>query len=170
MVQHSVALSLRTSCTVKLWKFPFDSQKCTISFGMSTASNYIGIDVRPPEYDMDAAAVYQESSEWRNVDISIKRDDVRFFFKNSNMTIDKAEITIKMERNPTFYIIYLLIPSVFTAFVSVLVFLLPPDSGERIGLSVTILLSYSVFLLMVSEFTPRGGTDTAVLGNEVCQT
>ena len=60
----------------------------------------------------------------------------------------------------------MLIPSILMAFVSVLVFLLPPESGERIGLSITVLLSYTVFLLTVSEVTPRGGTGVSVLGKE----
>ena len=77
-------------------------------------------------------------------------------------TVDVVKLVITMDRKPTFYVMYLLVPSILMAFVSVLVFLLPPDCGERVGLSVTMLLSYSVFLLMVSEFTPRGGDSVAV--------
>ena len=72
-------------------------------------------------------------------------------------------LTISMERNPTFYVLYLIIPSVLMALVSVMVFLLPPESGERVGLSITVLLSYTVFLLMASETVPRGGTSTSLL-------
>ena len=80
------------------------------------------------------------------------------------LTIDVLELKITMERNPVFYIIFLIIPSVLMAFVSVLVFLLPPESGERVGLSITVLLSYTVFLLMVSEITPKGGSNTSLFG------
>ena len=87
-----------------------------------------------------------------------------YSFPGYNITGDTVNLLISMDRNPTFYVVYLLLPALLSAFVSVLVFLLPPDCGERVGLSVTMLLSYSVFLLMVSEFTPRGGNDMAVLG------
>lgn len=37
-------------------------------------------------------------------------------------------------------------------------FYLPPESGERISFKITLLLGYSVFLIMVSETLPATGT------------
>ncbi len=47
---------------------------------------------------------------------------------------------------------------------SVLVFILPVESGEKVSLSITIMLSYSVLLLVVSDVTPRSGTGQPLLG------
>ena len=92
---------------------------------------------------------------------------VRFqcFWGGWFLLVDTLILAVKMSRNPVFYVTYILIPCLLMAGVSVMVFLLPPESGERIGLSITVMLSYTVFLLMVSEFTPRGGRNTAFLGN-----
>ena len=40
-----------------------------------------------------------------------------------------------------------------------LLFLLPPDSGEKITLGVTILLAFFVNSLVVSNYTPEATTD-----------
>ena len=38
---------------------------------------------------------------------------------------------------------------------TVLVFCLPPDSGEKIALGVTVLLAFSVFMLAIAEKMPE---------------
>ncbi len=47
---------------------------------------------------------------------------------------------------------------------SVLLFILPPDSGEKIGLGVTILLAFFVNSLVISNYTPEGASDLPVIG------
>ncbi|XP_035665158.1 neuronal acetylcholine receptor subunit alpha-10-like [Branchiostoma floridae] len=37
---------------------------------------------------------------------------------------------------------------------TILGFYLPPEAGERVGLGITVLLSFTVFLLMVSDLMP----------------
>lgn len=46
-----------------------------------------------------------------------------------------------------------------------LLFLLPPDSGEKITLGVTILLAFFVNSLVVSNYTPEATSDLPVIGN-----
>ena len=50
------------------------------------------------------------------------------------------------------------------AFLFLLVFHIPPDSGERMGFGVTILLSITVYLLVISEKLPEKSDDTPMLG------
>lgn len=45
-----------------------------------------------------------------------------------------------------------------------LLFILPPDSGEKIGLGVTILLAFFVNSLVISNYTPEGASDLPVIG------
>ena len=115
--------------------------------------------------DLDTADdLFTENTEWRNVKFT--QSSKPYYFNDSALSgyFDVIIIEITMERNPTFYVLYLVIPSVLMAFVSVLVFLLPPESGERVSLSITVLLSYTVFLMTVSDMTPRGGSNTSLLG------
>jgi hypothetical protein len=47
-----------------------------------------------------------------------------------------------------------------------LMFLLPPDTGEKITLGVTILLAFFVNSLVVSNYTPEGANKLPVIGNK----
>ena len=51
------------------------------------------------------------------------------------------------------------------AAMSLLGFMLPPDSGEKVSLEMTVLLSLSVFMLMVSEIMPPTSETFPFIGN-----
>ena len=55
--------------------------------------------------------------------------------------------------------------SIILSLSSLLVFLMPVESGEKVSLSITIMLSYSVLLLVISDVTPRSGSGQPYLGN-----
>ena len=54
-----------------------------------------------------------------------------------------------------------IIPTIILSLLSVLVFILPSDAGEKIGFSTTILLSLVVFLQMLGDATPPTSDDSA---------
>jgi hypothetical protein len=51
---------------------------------------------------------------------------------------------------------------VLLAFLSAMVFKLPPDSGEKMGFSLTVLLAYAVYLTIISDDMPSTSTSTSV--------
>jgi len=53
-----------------------------------------------------------------------------------------------------YYVINLVIPCVVISSLSLFVFYLPPDEGEKLGLTMAILLGLMVFLILVSEILP----------------
>ena len=148
---------LETTCRINLKNFPFDKQTCILEFTTSVLTNYINVTTISIPNMADFTYIFDKNSEWKHVDIEKK-------LKVDKNNVSVFVLTISMKRNPVFYVLYLVIPSVLMAFVSVTVFLLPPESGERVGLSITVLLSYTVFLLMVSEISPRGGENMSLLG------
>lgn len=68
----------------------------------------------------------------------------------------KAQITftLRMRRKTLFYTVNLIIPCVLISFLSVCVFYLPADAGEKTTMCISILLSLIVFLLLVSKILP----------------
>ena len=57
----------------------------------------------------------------------------------------------------------IIIPTLLFCLLNPLVFLLPVDSGDRISLSMTILLSYAIFLTLVSSSIPATSNPMCVL-------
>ncbi|CAK8681888.1 unnamed protein product [Clavelina lepadiformis] len=74
--------------------------------------------------------------------------------RNTDLHWSQVRFTIKLRRNSALYIQSMLFPALLLTTISLLGFYLPPDSGERIGLQITILLTFMVFLLTVGDMFP----------------
>ncbi|KAI6174969.1 Acetylocholine receptor beta subunit 29 [Aphelenchoides bicaudatus] len=66
----------------------------------------------------------------------------------------RVEFQLRIRRKTLFYTVVLIIPTVLMAFLSMAVFFLPADSGEKMTLTISVLLSIVVFLLLVSKILP----------------
>ncbi len=71
-------------------------------------------------------------------------------------------------RKPLYYLFNLVLPCVFITATTILVFYLPPDSGEKVSLGVTVLLALTVFLLMVAETMPPQSESVPLIGEALC--
>lgn len=67
-----------------------------------------------------------------------------------------ADITyyLNLRRKPLFYTVNLIIPCVALSGLTMLVFYLPSDSGEKITLCISILVSLTVFFLLLIDLIP----------------
>lgn len=74
---------------------------------------------------------------------------------------------ITMRRKTLFYTVNLIIPCMGISFLTVLVFYLPSDSGEKVSLSISILLSLTVFFLLLAEIIPPTSLVVPLLGKFV---
>lgn len=93
------------------------------------------------------------NGDWLILDIDISNN-----LKNySCCTYPFSDVTytFKLERKPAYHVLYLIVPCAIISFLSVMSFFLPPDCGERIGLSITVLLAMAVYLIIVSEILPE---------------
>jgi hypothetical protein len=71
--------------------------------------------------------------------------------------------TMKLRRVATFYLIKIIFPFTLITLVTLFAFWLAPDSGEKLTLNVTILLSLIFYLQMITEYIPRGYTKLPTL-------
>lgn len=87
----------------------------------------------------------------------------RRFSKYNNLFAD-IFFNITLRRKTLFYTVNLIIPCVGISYLSVLVFYLPADSGEKIALCISILLSQTMFFLLISEIIPSTSLALPLLG------
>ena len=76
----------------------------------------------------------------------------------------KLVATICLKRKYTFYMVNIVVPCLLMSMLSLLGFCLPPEAGEKISLGITVLLSFTVFLLLVADTLPRTSTSVPLLG------
>ncbi|KAG8331424.1 CHRNA7-FAM7A fusion protein [Homalodisca vitripennis] len=72
--------------------------------------------------------------------------------------------TIQIRRRTLYYFFNLIVPCVLISSMALLGFTLPPDSGEKLTLGVTILLSLTVFLNLVAESMPTTSDAVPLIG------
>ena len=79
---------------------------------------------------------------------------------------DFSEVVYRLifKRRAEFYVIHLILPVMFLSMLSLLVFYLPPDCGEKLTLSITNLLALVVFQQIISENMPPSGDDSPIIG------
>ena len=71
------------------------------------------------------------------------------------------EITI--QRRSLFYINNLVVPCIVLALLTATAFLFPPETGERISLTITILLGMTVFMIVVVDAIPPTSEATPII-------
>ena len=73
-------------------------------------------------------------------------------------------ITLVIRRKILYYLYNVILPCIMMSVLTLLVFCLPPESGEKIALGVTVLLAFSVFMLAISEKLPETSESIPLLG------
>lgn len=72
--------------------------------------------------------------------------------------------TLYLSRRSTFYLMNIILPCSLLSILILLVFCVPPDAGEKISIGISVLLAFTVFLLMLAESVPRTSLDVPILG------
>lgn len=72
-----------------------------------------------------------------------------------------------MQRKSLYYVINVLLPVLMLSLLELLIFILPPESGEKVSLGITmitIMLGFSVFSLLIEESVPNSSEATPIIG------
>ncbi|KAK0131807.1 Neuronal acetylcholine receptor subunit alpha-7 [Merluccius polli] len=139
---------LKSTCYIDVRWFPFDVQKCDLKFGSWTHNGWL-LDLQMMDVDI---STYIPNGEWDLVGVPAKRNEL--YYECCKEPYPDVTFTVTMRRRTLYYGLNLLIPCVLISGLALLVFLLPADSGEKISLGITVLLSLTVFMLLVAEIMP----------------
>ncbi len=78
-----------------------------------------------------------------------------------------CRFTLVMRRKPLYYVMNIMLPCLMLSLLDLLVFCLPPESGEKVSLGITVLLSFSVFLLVIADNVPQTSETAPLLGKSL---
>ena len=76
------------------------------------------------------------------------------FYTQNDLEYPRLRFTINWERKPQYYWYNIMVPIILVTVISLGVFWLPPSCGEKISLGITVLLAFSVFLIIIMDNTP----------------
>ncbi|KAH7696911.1 Protein ACR-19 a, partial [Aphelenchoides avenae] len=141
---------IRSTCRIDVTSFPFDDQTCSFKFGSWTYSGFF-TDLRNQSVSLDP---YTANGEWHLLSVTSHRNHIYYECCPGEPYVD-VTFKISVRRRTLYYGINLVIPSILISSLALLGFTLPPDSGEKLNLCVTIFMSLCVFMLMVAETMPQ---------------
>ncbi len=150
----------KSSCSIDVTFFPFDQQNCKMKFGSWTYDK-AKIDLERIENTVDLKD-YWESGEWAIIN-AIGTYNTKKYDCCHEIYPDITYFFI-IRRLPLFYTINLIIPCLLISCLTVLVFYLPSDCGEKITLCISVLLSLTVFLLLITEIIPSTSLVIPLIG------
>ncbi len=137
----------------------FDFYRCLLKFG-TWSNNASQVTITLLDDAMDTSFTDFLHGEWKVLACpctSFTKD-----FIVSRWPI--IECIVTMKRKPLFYVFNLGIPICLLLIIGGLAFILPPDSGDKISLSVTVFLALTVFIMVVMENLPSTSQAVPFLG------
>uniref|UniRef100_A0A914MEH0 Uncharacterized protein n=2 Tax=Meloidogyne TaxID=189290 RepID=A0A914MEH0_MELIC len=140
---------IRSSCRIDVTSFPFDDQTCAMKFGSWTYSGFF-TDLYNDSVSLDP---YTPNGEWNLLSVQSVRN--RLVYDCCPEPYVDVTFLISVRRRTLYYGVNLVLPSLLISSLALLGFSLPPDSGEKLNLCVTIFMSLCVFMLMVAETMPQ---------------
>ncbi|XP_041354404.1 neuronal acetylcholine receptor subunit alpha-7-like isoform X2 [Gigantopelta aegis] len=148
-----------TNCDIDITYYPFDTQTCYISL-KSVGYNIRELNLTLLDSGLKSSS-FEVNGEWTLLSTTATRTE--------STDVTDAEVyatlqfSVTVQRRTKYYGLNILLPVLTLAVLSALVFLLPIESGEKMGYSLTVLLSISVFLTLIADQIPTTSKSIAIL-------
>lgn len=152
----------KTSCPFKVQDFPFDEQQCELKFG-SWQFHMGQLDLIRKRDVAPLAKEKVDNGEWNVTTIKVTKN-VIVYACCPNEKYPDITFIINLQRRSLFYTYNLIIPNFLIALLAFFSFYIPVECGERISFVITVLLSMTVFLLLVAESIPPTSEAIPVIG------
>ncbi|XP_028410150.1 neuronal acetylcholine receptor subunit alpha-7-like [Dendronephthya gigantea] len=151
-------VQVKTECKINVKYFPFDEQICKVTFGSWTYHGF-KVDIYSGHADVEN---FVQNTEWDLIEAYFTR--LVKIYPCCNEPYPSITVHVRIRRRALFYLFNLVIPCGVIALLASLAFFLPSNNGERISLVVTVLLSLTVYMLIVSETMPATSEVVPLIG------
>ncbi|CEF63099.1 Nicotinic acetylcholine receptor family and Neurotransmitter-gated ion-channel transmembrane domain and Neurotransmitter-gated ion-channel family and Neurotransmitter-gated ion-channel ligand-binding domain and Nicotinic acetylcholine-gated receptor, transmembrane domain-containing protein [Strongyloides ratti] len=141
--------------------YPFDDQECELRFASwSHEQSEIDLKLITSQGDL---SFYMNNSEFSLINMHAYREILHFPTRN-NVPWPTIVVKIKIHRRPLFYVFNHVLPCALISSMAVLGFLMPPETGEKINMCITTMLSMGVYLQSITESIPPTSEAVPLIG------
>ncbi|XP_017293560.1 5-hydroxytryptamine receptor 3A-like, partial [Kryptolebias marmoratus] len=146
-----------TNCKIRIYRFPFDTQSCNITFKSQSYDDAQLKIVDRDEHDKINQTQIQNQKhedpqtqlEWLFQKMEVNKGTTENVKKQTTLVF-----TISMKRWSTLYIVNFLLPIFFFLCLDLASFLISDTGGEKLGFKITVLLAVTVMQLLLNEILP----------------
>ncbi|KAG2462493.1 5HT3A protein, partial [Polypterus senegalus] len=176
-ITHDKPLRIISSCNLDIFYFPFDIQTCTLSLGsyLQTGTAIWGeldsIRAKAKDIVLDLLQTPEEITRESKVNIQSKGEWELLFIEAHTTTWQlqgenwsKVIFKVRIKRRPLLYLVNLIVPSAFLMVIDLFSFYLPLHRVDRGAFKMTLLLGYTVFLLIMNDLLPNNAGGTPIIG------
>ncbi|XP_041077064.1 5-hydroxytryptamine receptor 3A-like isoform X2 [Polyodon spathula] len=153
-VKQSKPVRLVSACKLDIFGFPFDTQKCTVTFGpyvhtveqmtMLAASNSSVVT----QISRDN---FSKRGEWELLHVDVQNLNLSF----SGILYSQVKYTITLKRIPIVYVVNLICPAGILIILDFAGMFISVTGGERLGFKITVVLGFLVLLLILNDQLPN---------------
>ena len=153
-------VKLRSTCSIDITYYPFDDQICKMKMG-SWAYDGFQVDVFDSKKGVDLSN-FVSNGEWELVGVKSVRNIIVYTCCPEPFV--DVTFMLHIRRRTLYYTYNVLIPCIMLSVLTLLGFWMRPDSGEKVTLGLTVLLAFSVFMLLIAENMPATSNFVPLIG------
>ena len=135
-----------TNCQANLHLFPFDQATCTFKFLLNDQKELVQFNNTITICPNDGP------TEWKFVEC---HSPTVSYEQKQSKNVSVALFSIRMERNPVYYLVNLVLPNMALSFLILSTFLIPPIATLRPLLAITLMLAVTVAHEQLIQQIPR---------------
>ena len=145
---------LQAECTIDLLHFPFDTQRCPLTFGLWTVPLS---DV--PRINLSLVNNYGDISNYQKNGVfqlngMPGRSELIYFACCPGVPYVRLQYEIVLQRRTVFYFVDFFMPTFLLNVLLLISYTLPPECGERMTLTISLLLAFVLHMLHVADHIP----------------
>ncbi|KAK3088335.1 hypothetical protein FSP39_017784 [Pinctada imbricata] len=149
-------------CDIDVTYYPFDTQTCAVEL---TSWAYA-----KPEMQFAALRTHvnledlKQDGEWDIKSSTVEISDIPETKTDGSIVyLSRINFHITLQRKFSYYVTSILLPVLLISYLNSIVFILPVQSGGKIGCTLTILLALSVLLTLITDSIPSTSLHICIL-------
>ncbi|XP_060067971.1 neuronal acetylcholine receptor subunit alpha-2-like [Ylistrum balloti] len=150
-----------TTCTVDTTFYPFDTQECAI--GVTSSAHTVEEMKLLHLWENISVKDLVENGEWIYVTSRVETSVIKMTTGKGEKEYSLLKFIVVLTRRYDYYVTNVILPVITTSLLTILVFILPVDSGEKVSYALTVLLALAVLLTLIADSMPSTSIYVSIL-------
>lgn len=150
-VLYTTYLDSVSQCKIDVTKYPFDTQFCGLAMGNSNfGTEFLTFN---EEYSSFLLQYLQPNEVWDIKNHTYYVNNV--FISALNSTQQQIYFFLQVDRKAFYVVVSTLLPVIILSVLNLFCFVVPIESGEKMGFAMAIFLTFAVFLTIINDSMPK---------------